>query len=93
MYNKQKLFYRAEEVLRLVNYKEPSMSAVEREEAEELRRMKDKIQDLKVRLEQLKKRAAQQTTFMENTEIVEKQKEIVFSKNQEEAIKENLTQM
>ncbi|XP_047367265.1 nuclear pore complex protein Nup88 [Vespa velutina] len=89
----EELARRAEEVLRLVNYKEPSMSAVEREEAEELRRMKDKIQDLRVRLEQLKKRASQQTIFMENTEIVEKQTEIVFSKNQEDAVKENLSQM
>ncbi|KAK2580825.1 hypothetical protein KPH14_005907 [Odynerus spinipes] len=89
----EELARRAEEVLRLVNYKEPSMSAMERAEAEELRKMEDKIQDLRVRMEQLKKKAAQQTTSMENTDIIEKQKEIVFSSNQEGAIKENLGQM
>ncbi|XP_015177181.1 PREDICTED: nuclear pore complex protein Nup88 isoform X2 [Polistes dominula] len=89
----EELARRAEEVLRLVNYKEPSMSPSERAEAEELKRMNDKIQDLRVRLKQLKKKANQQSVLMENTEIIEKQKEIIFSKNQVEAIRENLSKM
>lgn len=89
----EELARRAEEVLRLVNYKEPSMNAMERAEAETLRKMEDKIHDLRIRIEQLKKKSAQQITSMENTEIIEKQKEIVFSSNQEAAIKENLGQM
>ncbi|KAI4497312.1 hypothetical protein M0802_007559, partial [Mischocyttarus mexicanus] len=89
----EELARRAEEVLRLVNYKEPSMSPTERAEAEELRRMNDKIQDLSIRLKQLKKRVNQQSMIMENSEIIGKQKEILFSKTQVEVIRENLAKM
>lgn len=85
--------FRAEKVLRLVNYKEPSLTAVERTEAEELKKMHTKAHDMEIRLEQLKKKAAQQATSINSTELNEKKKEIVFSGNQEEAIKENLVQM
>lgn len=84
--------FRAEKVLRLVNYKEPSMTAVERTEAKELKNMEKKVHDMQIRLEQLKKKATQQAT-PDCTELNEKKKEIVFSGNQEEAIKENLGQM
>lgn len=93
---KSKLHYafRAEEVLRLVNYKEPSMTSVERAEAEELKKMEVKILDMQIRLEQLKKKFAQQTTMHANgIEINGKRKEIVFTRSQEEATKENLCQM
>lgn len=92
--DKQKeLARRAEEVLRLVNYKEPSMTSVERAEAEELKKMDVKIHDMKIRLEQLKKKSAQQTAHTNGTEVNGKTKEIVFTHNQEEAVKETLCQM
>lgn len=92
---KSKLHYafRAEEVLRLVNYKEPSMTSVERAEAEELKKMEVKILDMQIRLEQLKKKFAQQTVHANGIEINGKRKEIVFTRSQEEATKENLCQM
>ncbi|RLU18310.1 hypothetical protein DMN91_008667 [Ooceraea biroi] len=91
--DKQKeLARRAEEVLRLVNYKEPLMTAVERAEAEELKKMDMKIHDMKIRLEQLKKKSTQQTV-QQNGECNGKRKEIVITASQEETIKENLGQM
>ncbi|XP_032682872.1 nuclear pore complex protein Nup88 [Odontomachus brunneus] len=89
----KKLACRAEEVLRLVNYKEPFLTAVERAEAEELKKMDMKMHSMKIRLEQLKKKSAQQTVHADVTESNEKKKEIVFTRNQEETIKENLGQM
>ncbi|KAG5336411.1 NUP88 protein, partial [Acromyrmex charruanus] len=92
--DKQKeLARRAEEVLRLVNYKEPLMTSIERAEAEELKKMDMKIHDMQIRLEQLKKKSAQQTVHTNGTEFNEKRKEIVFTHNQEEAAKENLCHM
>ncbi|XP_018403349.1 PREDICTED: nuclear pore complex protein Nup88 [Cyphomyrmex costatus] len=92
--DKQKeLARRAEEVLRLVNYKEPSMTSIERAEAEELKKMDTKIHDMQIRLEQLKKKSAQQTVQTNGTEFNEKRKEIVFTHNQEEVAKENLRHM
>lgn len=85
--------FRAEEVLRLVNYKKPFLTAVERAEAEELKKMDMKMHSMQIRLEQLKKKSAQQTVHADVTESNEKKKEIVFTRNQEEAIKENLSQM
>lgn len=77
----------------MVNYKEPSMTSIERAEAEELKIMDVKIHDMQIRLEQLKKKSAQQTVHANGTEIDGKKKEIVFTRNQEEATKENLHQM
>ncbi|XP_018337042.1 PREDICTED: nuclear pore complex protein Nup88 [Trachymyrmex septentrionalis] len=92
--DKQKeLARRAEEVLRLVNYKEPLMTSIERAEAEELKKMDMKIHDMQIRLEQLKKKSAQQTVHTNGTEFNEKRKEIVFTHNQEKAAKENLCHM
>ncbi|XP_018300154.1 nuclear pore complex protein Nup88 isoform X1 [Mycetomoellerius zeteki] len=92
--DKQKeLARRAEEVLRLVNYKEPLMTSIERAEAEELKKMDMKIHDMQIRLEQLKKKSAQQTVHINGTEVNENRKEIVFTHNQEEAAKENLSHM
>ncbi|XP_024872573.1 nuclear pore complex protein Nup88 [Temnothorax curvispinosus] len=91
--DKQKeLARRAEEVLRLVNYKEPSMTPIERAEAEELKKMDVKIYDMQIRLEQLKKKSAQQTIHTNGIETNGKKKEIVFTRSQEEATKENLSQ-
>lgn len=84
--------FRAEEVLRLVNYKEPSMTSIERAEAEELKKMDVKIIDMRIRLEQLKKKS-EQTVHANGIESSVKRKEIVFTRNQEEAAKENLCQM
>lgn len=85
--------FRAEEVLRLVNCKEPLLTAVERAEAEELKKMDVKIHDMQIRLEQLKKKSAQQGIHINVIDSNEKKKEIVFTRNQEETIKENLGQM
>ncbi|KAL6440272.1 hypothetical protein ACFW04_003089 [Cataglyphis niger] len=91
--DKQKeLARRAEEALRLVNYKEPSMTAVERAEAEELKKMNIKIHDMQIRLE-LKKKSIQQIKHADAFESNEKRKEIVFTHSQEKVIQETLSQM
>jgi hypothetical protein len=69
------------------------MTSLERAEAEELKKMDVKIHDMQIRLEQLKKKSAQQTVHANGIESNEKRKEIVFTHNQEEAAKENLSQM
>ncbi|XP_043276601.1 nuclear pore complex protein Nup88 isoform X2 [Venturia canescens] len=84
---------RAKEVLKLVNYKEPSMSSSERAEAAELKIMDDKVLELVVRIGQLKKKVENQSKHFETLEKIEKQKELVFSEKQEEAIKTNLKKM
>lgn len=76
-----------------MNYKEPFLTAVERAEAEELKKMDMKMHNMQIRLEQLKKKSDQQTVHTDVVESSEKKKEIVFTRNQEEAIKENLGQM
>lgn len=69
------------------------MTAVERAEAEELKKMSIKIHDMQIRLEQLKKKSVQQIKHADATESNEKRKEIVFTQNQEKAAKETLSQM
>ena len=86
-------FCRAEEVLRLVNLKEPSMTPGERAEAEELRLMDDKVREFAVRLEQLKKKAAKQDLHVESGDRNGQNTEVVFKQKQVETIKTNLTQM
>ncbi|KAM0731856.1 hypothetical protein ACS0PU_001398 [Formica fusca] len=82
-----------EEALRLVNYKEPSMTAIERAEAEELKKMNIKIHGMQIRLEQLKKKSIQQIKHADASESSEKRKEIVFTHSQEKVIQETLSQM
>ncbi|EFN85322.1 Nuclear pore complex protein Nup88 [Harpegnathos saltator] len=92
--DKQKeLACRAKEVLRSINHKKPFLTAAERAEAEELKKMNMKIHNIETRLKQLKKKFDQQTVHVDITDSNEKRKEIVFTRNQEEAIKENLSQM
>lgn len=79
--------------MKLVNYKEPSMTSSERAEAAELKNMDDKVVELVVRLGQLKKKVVTQSKHLETMEKCQKKKELVFSKKQEEAIKMNLGQM
>ncbi|KAK1117799.1 hypothetical protein K0M31_015734 [Melipona bicolor] len=88
----EKLAQRAKEVLRLVNYKEPSITPIERVEAEELKKMETKIKKMKIRLLELKKKS-EQTESIENNESIERKREIVFRGDQENAIKNNLGQM
>jgi len=68
------------------------MTAVERAEAEVLKKMNDKIHDMQIRLDQLKKKS-QQSKHTDASESNEKKKEIVFTYNQEKAIHETLSQM
>lgn len=68
------------------------MTAVERAEAEVLKKMNDKIHDMQIRLDQLKKKS-QQIKHTDPSESNEKKKEIVFTYNQEKAIHETLSQM
>ncbi|XP_031828609.1 nuclear pore complex protein Nup88 [Nomia melanderi] len=89
----EQLAQRAKEVLRLVNYKEPSITPVERAEAEELRKMEIKIEEMKIRLLELKKKSEQQSQHIENSECNEKKKEIVFRGDQERTMKNTLGQM
>ncbi|XP_026668157.1 nuclear pore complex protein Nup88-like [Ceratina calcarata] len=89
----EKLAKRAKEVLRLVNYKEPSMTPLERAEAEELRKMEEKVKEMDVKLSELKKKTDQQSGQIETNESIEKKKEIVLNKDQEKIIKNSLGQM
>jgi len=67
------------------------MTSIERAEAKELKKIEMEIRDMDIRLEQLKKKSAQQTVT--NTEFNGKKKEIVFTRNQEEVTKDNLCHM
>lgn len=69
------------------------MTAVEREEAEVLKKMGDKIHDMQIRLDQLKKKSIQQIKHTDVSESNEKKKEIVLTFSQEKAIHETLSQM
>ncbi|XP_024942757.1 nuclear pore complex protein Nup88 [Cephus cinctus] len=84
---------RADTVLRLVKQKEPSMSVAERAEALALKDMADNINELKMRLEQLKKKASDQAKYRESYKKSNITRDIVLSKSQEEAIKTNLKQI
>lgn len=68
------------------------MTAIERAEAEELKKMDMKIHDMKIRLEQLKKKSIQQTVHADG-ECNGKKREIVITQNQEETLRESLGQM
>lgn len=86
--------YRAEEVLRLVNYKEPSMTPIERAEADELKKMDNKISEMKMKLQELKKKSELQTEYIEKGGSTEKKKEMVHLKSdQEKTIQNNLAHM
>lgn len=69
------------------------MTAVERAEAEVLKKMNDKIHDMQIRLDQLKKKSIQQIKHTDVSESNEKKKEIVLTCSQEKAIHETLSQM
>lgn len=69
------------------------MTAVERAEAEELKKMNIKIHGMQIRLEQLRKKSIQQIKHADASESNEKRKEIVFTHSQEKVIQETLSQM
>ncbi|XP_076645956.1 nuclear pore complex protein Nup88 [Halictus rubicundus] len=89
----ERLAKRAKEVLRLVNYKEPSITPIERAEAEELRKIEMKIEEMKIRLLELRKKSEQQSQHIENSDSNERRKEIVFKRDQERTIKNTLNNM
>lgn len=68
------------------------MTPIERAEAEELRKMEMKIEVMKIRLLDLKKKS-EQIGHTENNESIEDKKEIVFKDDQEKIIKNTLGQM
>lgn len=68
------------------------MTPIERAEAEELRKMEMKIEAMKIRLLDLKKKS-EQIGHTENNESNEDKKEIVFKDDQEKIIKNTLGQM
>ncbi|XP_058806614.1 nuclear pore complex protein Nup88 [Phymastichus coffea] len=89
----EELARRAEEVLRLVYLKEPNMNPIERAEAEQIKSMSEKVKELHVRLEQLKKKkAANQTLFTQLDKTAEYNK-ICLKPAQIDAITTNLDQM
>ena len=69
------------------------MTPLERAEAEEMRLMDDKVKELAVRLEQLKKKADKQTLHADVRQKNGEKKEIVLKQKQVETIKTNLLQM
>ncbi|OXU27941.1 hypothetical protein TSAR_010338, partial [Trichomalopsis sarcophagae] len=89
----EELARRAEEVLRLVHLKEPNMNPIERAEGEEIRKMSDKVKELHVRLEQLKKKKAANQSLLNEAEKSEEKNEVVFRQSQIDTITTNLTQM
>lgn len=68
------------------------MTPIERAEAEELRKMEIKIEEMKIKLLELKKKS-EQSGHIENNENLEKKKEIVFRGDQEKTIKNSIKQM
>lgn len=78
----------------MVNLKEPSLSPVERAEAEEMKSIEDKVKEFAVRLEQLKKKANKQSlSVVESRSTNGEKREIVFKEKQVQTIKSNLHQM
>lgn len=69
------------------------MTPIERAEAEELRKMEIKIEEMKIRLLELKKKSTQQSKQAESNKYNEKKQEIVFKGDQESTIKNNLGHM
>lgn len=69
------------------------MTPMERAEAEELRKMEVKIEEMKIRLLELKKKSTQQAKHAESNEYNDRRKEIVFRGDQENTIKNNLGHM
>ncbi|XP_033329725.1 nuclear pore complex protein Nup88 [Megalopta genalis] len=92
-YVQEKLAQRAKEVLRLVNYKEPSITPIERAEAVELRDMEIEVEKMKIKLLELRKKSEQQSQHIETSDSNEKRKEIVFKGDQERTIKNTLNNM
>ena len=69
------------------------MNPAERAEGEEIKKMSEKVKELNVRLEQLKKKkTANQTLLNENEKSLAKT-EVVFKQSQIDTITSNLTQM
>ncbi|KAJ8681137.1 hypothetical protein QAD02_016924 [Eretmocerus hayati] len=89
----EELAGRAEELLRLVHLKEPNMNPIERAEGEEIRKMSEKVRELNVRLEQLKKKKAYNQALMNDAEKDVGKTEVVLKQSQIDTITNNLTQM
>lgn len=87
---KSSFLFRAEDVLKLINLKEPSMTPLERARAETLIDMENEVKELAVRMKQLKKKTADR---IEEAGRREQSKEVFFKKNQEETIKSQLDGM
>lgn len=82
--------HRAEEVLRLVKYKE--LSSAERAEAAELEELNEKLHTLEIRLNQLKKKDVERSVRFEMNIKSENKPETVLSMKQHEIIENNLKQ-
>ncbi|XP_012253923.2 nuclear pore complex protein Nup88 [Athalia rosae] len=86
----EELVRRAQDVLRLINERQPSMSPIEKEEANELKSMNNKARELSQQLEKLKNKAKYQSEQLVNWEKKEKKKDLVMRKSQEDTIKTQL---
>jgi hypothetical protein len=69
------------------------MNPAERAECEEIKKMSDKVKELDVRLEQLKKKKTSNQTLISNVEKNIEKQEIIFKQSQITAITTNLTNM
>lgn len=87
------IIFRAAEVLRLVNLRQPSMTDVEKEEANELKKMDKEKEVLSQQLENLKKKEKYQSEQLANWAKNESKKDVVIGKSQEDTIKQHLKQM
>ncbi|XP_078038359.1 nuclear pore complex protein Nup88-like [Augochlora pura] len=92
-YAQEKLAQRSKEVLRLVNCKEPTITPIERAEAVKLRDMEIDVKKMGVRLKELRMKSDQLTQQIENNDMNERKKEIVFKGGQEGIIKNTLNNM
>ncbi|XP_066587565.1 nuclear pore complex protein Nup88 [Prorops nasuta] len=84
---------RSEEVVKKVNYKEPSMTAIEKMEAKELIQINSKTKDLRFRIDQLQERLSKQSVHLKDYKNSKKQNKIVLSSTQEKVYKDNLFKM
>lgn len=69
------------------------MDPIERAEGEEIKNMLDKVKELNVRLEQLKKKKDTNQTLLTQSEKTAEKNEIIFKPTQIDTITTNLTQM
>lgn len=76
-----------------MHLKEPIINPAERAEGEEIKKMSEKVKELSVRLEQLKKKKSNNLELVNDAKKNHEKTEIVFKQSQIDAIRNSLSEM